>query len=58
MEDFSLFALIVAVIALGATYRLHKRVKELEEPIKQEKRNKLLITKAEVMKLIEESKKG
>lgn len=58
MEDFSLFALIVAVIALGATYRLSKRVKELEEPIKQEKRNKLLITKAEVMKLIEESKKG
>ena len=58
MDGYSLFATIAVIIALVANYRLDKRVKELEEPIKQEKRNKLMITKAEVLKLIEESKKG
>ena len=58
MDGYSLFATIAVRIALVAIYRLDKRVKELEEPIKQEKRNKLMITKAEVLKLIEESKKG
>jgi len=58
MDGYSLFATIAVIIALVAIYRLDKRVKELEEPIKQEKRNKLMITKAEVLKLIEESKKG
>jgi len=58
MDGYSLFATIAVITAFGAIYRLDKRVKELEEPIKQEKRNKLMITKAEVLKLIEESKKG
>ena len=58
MEGYSTLALVMAMISLAAVYRLNKRVKDLEQPIKQKKREDALITKAEVLALIHQSKKG
>ena len=58
MEGYSALAFVMAAVSLGAIYRLNKRVKELEKPIVQKKREEALITKAEVLSLIEKSKKG
>ena len=58
MEGYTVLAFIMAAASLGAIYRLDKRVKELEKPVVQKKREEALMTKAEVLALIEKNKKG
>lgn len=58
MEVLGILGLVVACAALGQVYRLEKRVKELEKPIHEQKAEKLLVTKAEALALIEKSKES
>ena len=58
MDALASLGFVIACAALAQNYRLEKRVKELERPIHDEKAKKLLVTKAEVLALIEKSKKS
>ena len=58
MEGYAVISSIsLAFILLIAIKRLEARVKELERPIQQRKREEALITRAEVTKMIEQSRK-
>lgn len=58
MDALGILGLVVACAALGQVYRLEKRVKEIEKPIHDEKMERMLVTKAEVLALIEKSRKS
>jgi len=58
MDGLVIISLIISTIAIGQILELRNRIAELEKPIKEKKAEQTMITRTEVLSLIEKSKKG